>query len=260
MTTPHATDREQEALDAGLSPDDARLLAADAARADHGTAREQRQRLSFEAWGQQAAAKSRPWREQRDAERSERQQLIDEQRAKRIYERDLQKALDAIPLRYADAQPSHPDVRQWTLDVRAGARTSLLLMGTVGTGKTHQAFGAFHELAIAGVGRCIAITVPALLDALRPGRPGEVDYAAVECCDLLLLDDFAAERVTDWTAEVLYRLIDARYSNRRRTIITTNATPADVRDRLGDRIASRLAEMCRTVVMTGTDRRLGHRD
>ncbi|CAL9508521.1 hypothetical protein SUDANB151_03563 [Streptomyces sp. enrichment culture] len=39
------------------------------------------------------------------------------------------------------------------------------------------------------------------------------------------------------------------------TLITTNLPTADLRSALGDRVASRLAEMTERVILTGPDRR-----
>ena len=39
------------------------------------------------------------------------------------------------------------------------------------------------------------------------------------------------------------------------TLITTNLPIADLRDAVGDRVASRLAEMTTRVILAGTDRR-----
>lgn len=185
---------------------------------------------------------------------------IEERNRRRAQERFRQAAIDAalaqIPGRYADARPDHPAVARWAHELHVGQTTdSLVILGPVGVGKTHQAYGAYRELARRGIGRCVAIAVPALLDGLRPGRPGTVSYEEVEGADLLLLDDFAAERPTDWTGETLYRLIDARWAHMRPTIITSNATPAQIGQQLGERVASRLAGMGRTVVLTGEDRR-----
>lgn len=202
------------------------------------------------------AAKLRPVRDAAAIEREERERQRDLARAARVRAANTSAALDQIPLRYAEAIPTHPVVAGWVADV-IGSRTrdGLILTGPTGTGKTWQAYGAFRAVVEARGWRSHAITVPALLDALRPGRPGSVDYTAVEQCDLLLLDDLAAERDTDWTAETLYRLIDARYSHLRPTIITANATGPMIRERLGDRVASRLNEMGRHAVLTGPDRR-----
>src|SRR3546814_11554545 len=57
------------------------------------------------------------------------------------------------------------------------------------------------------------------------------------------------------TEEVTYRLIDHRYTHCLPTIFTTNVPTSNLRDQLGDRVASRLAEMCTRVTLTGSDRR-----
>lgn len=72
---------------------------------------------------------------------------------------------------------------------------------------------------------------------------------------MLLLDDLGAAKTSEWTAELTYRLINHRYEHLRPTLITTNLPTADLRTTLGDRIASRLAEMTQRVILTGPDRR-----
>ena len=41
-------------------------------------------------------------------------------------------------------------------------------------------------------------------------------------CDLLIIDDFGAERVTDWVLEKVFLLIDVRYKSEKPIIISTN--------------------------------------
>jgi len=248
MPTPHATDPAAE------SPPSSEELPMPEPREP-----EERRRREPEEWAaavERIAQKARAAGLTRPDAAAER---LREQAAARARQSELRTnllhALAQVPPLFAEAEPTHPEVARWCEEVAARrTRDSLVLLGPVETGKTHQAFGAYRWLARRGVGRCHAVTVPALLDGLRPGRPGAVDYEAVERCDLLLLDDLAAERVTDWTGETLYRLIDARYAWQRPTIITTNATPADVRERLGDRVASRLGRMGRTVSLTASVR------
>lgn len=73
---------------------------------------------------------------------------------------------------------------------------------------------------------------------------------------VLIIDDFGAEQVTDWTLTTLYSLVDSRYRDMRRTFITSNLSLADLSAQTSDRITSRLAEMCRVVRLSGSDRRL----
>jgi DNA replication protein DnaC len=100
--------------------------------------------------------------------------------------------------------------------------------------------------------------VPAFLDSLRPGRTPVASLDEVERAELLLLDDLAAERASEWTVELVYRLIDARWNACLPTIITVNAPNGELRAKLGDRIASRLNGLGRKVTwpVDAPDRRL----
>jgi DNA replication protein DnaC len=74
---------------------------------------------------------------------------------------------------------------------------------------------------------------------------------------ILYLDDLGVEKVSDWALQTIYLIIDRRYSEMLRTIISSNLSLDQLADRLDDRIASRIAGMCEVIKMTGKDRRLG---
>jgi DNA replication protein DnaC len=80
--------------------------------------------------------------------------------------------------------------------------------------------------------------------------------------DLLLLDDLASDKMTDWALDTLFYIINSRYSARRPTLITTQyedvdratalaADPQHAREylieRIGNPTRSRLVEMCQIV-------------
>ena len=73
---------------------------------------------------------------------------------------------------------------------------------------------------------------------------------------LLVLDDLGAEKSSDWTVQTVYTIIDRRYREDLPTIITSNLTLDQVAAQLDDRIASRIAGMCKVQRMTGKDRRV----
>jgi DNA replication protein DnaC len=73
--------------------------------------------------------------------------------------------------------------------------------------------------------------------------------------DLLLIDDLGVAKNSEWVEEAVYRIIGGRYEQMRPTIYTTNLDVPKLRDALGDRIASRLAETCTRVLLDGDDRR-----
>ncbi|MGW9042190.1 ATP-binding protein [Streptomyces lydicus] len=175
-----------------------------------------------------------------------------------------------IPARYRHALGDHPQVTAWTEAIAAAGRPgpsgapgiaegpSLLIVGPTGTGKTHQAYGAIRTLLSAGVRlRWEAVTAADLYARLRPrsGHDAERDLQTLARCPLLLLDDLGAAKNSEWTEELTYRLINHRYEHMRPTLITTNLPTDALRTALGDRIASRLAEMTERVILNGPDRR-----
>jgi DNA replication protein DnaC len=168
----------------------------------------------------------------------------------------------AFPPRYRTALADHPDIGAWAENFRQDPATtpSLLINGPTGTGKTHQAHGALRAAVTAGQRPRIDwrhTTAPDLYALLRP-RPGvdsETEMTGWRTAGLLLLDDLGAAKGSEWVEEVTYRLIDHRYTHCLPTIFTTNVPTNARRDQLGDRVASRLAEMCTRVTLTGTDRR-----
>ncbi|MFF0426890.1 ATP-binding protein [Streptomyces sp. NPDC004520] len=173
----------------------------------------------------------------------------------------------ATPPRYRQAEATVPAVQDWAERVAADPATagSLLLTGTTGTGKTHQAYGALRHIAAAGPStyEIRALTAADMYGLLRPnGSPRGVEEELRRLCrvPLLLLDDLGSAKATEWTEEVTYRLINERYNACRPTAYTSNL-PAraqgapDLASALGERIVSRLSEDTTVVGMTGPDRR-----
>lgn len=182
--------------------------------------------------------------------------------------RQGRESLTRVPAHYRDAVIDHPEVQRWVGRVihEAARRQvpnvltgpSLLLLGAVGTGKTYQGFAAIRALAVSGAySRWSAVTCADLYGRLRPrqGVDSEREFRAVADARVLLLDDLGAAKSSEWTEEVIYRLVNHRYQHRLPTLITSNLNKRDLAQALGERVASRLAEMTTSVTLTGTDRR-----
>lgn len=179
--------------------------------------------------------------------------------------------LTHIPARYQAATVQHPELAAWVRalveQVRAERRTvprivsgpSLLIVGATGTGKTFAGFGAIRALCASGAGCAwYAITAADLYARLRPRHKvdSEDEFDRVARAGVLMLDDLGAAKPSEWTEEIDYRLVNYRYERHMPTLITSNVPPAQLADRLGERVASRLAEMATRVVLRGPDRRL----
>jgi len=71
----------------------------------------------------------------------------------------------------------------------------------------------------------------------------------------LVLDDIGTRRPSDAFMDFIYQIIDYRWSNNLCTIITTNLTSEDVREKFGDAFLSRVGSGV-VVEFEGEDRRL----
>lgn len=148
-------------------------------------------------------------------------------------------------------------LRAWT-----GDPTTVYLWGPAGTGKSC-------------VASCIAqdwirnrqgvrwLYVPDWIDALREaeqdGDPIHAVRAVCNTAELVILDELITRRVTDYGADRLLQVIEARTANERPTVITCNlplhttVSGPDVA-KIDDRLASRISAG-RQVHMAGKDRR-----
>lgn len=181
---------------------------------------------------------------------------------------------NVIPPRQQEASELLPDIAGWT--PIGGEAPCIYLHGLVGRGKSYQAAALLKVGWMRWTrhhGKPPTIQwwqVGRLLQQMRAsmGKSGSEDLsAALFDCDLLVLDDLGAERVTDWTREQILLIISERYDRYASTIITSNYSLGDLADRLspnddpdepaGQRIASRIAESAMRIEVTGPDRRLG---
>ena len=137
---------------------------------------------------------------------------------------------------------------------------NLILCGATGLGKTHLS---------TAVARCVidkgydvfytgSIEMFAEFERARFGS-GENRQMANEGlsrytdCDLLILDDLGAEHSNPFTASCLYMVLNNRINLHRPTIINTNLSGQEIKDRYAERITSRLfGEFC-VVPFTGND-------
>jgi DNA replication protein DnaC len=74
--------------------------------------------------------------------------------------------------------------------------------------------------------------------------------------DYLFIDDIGAEKLSDFVVEFLYLIVNKRYENMKRTVFATNLTVEDFIEKYGERIMSRISEMCILHELKGEDKRI----
>lgn len=162
-----------------------------------------------------------------------------------------------VPSRFRDAHVDQLDGTLRDLAARwtgTGMLANVLLLGSVGVGKTHAAVSLARLAHDQGGVRVRFLPVVELLDDMRPGGDlGAFDRAVT--VDVLVLDDLGGERPTDWTGERLYALINRRWLEERPTIVTSNLGAAKLEASVGPRIWSRLWHDSLRIEIGGADRR-----
>lgn len=156
-------------------------------------------------------------------------------------------------------------------------KQGLMFIGDPGTGKTHLAVAVMKRLIARGF-ECVFFDYQNLLERIRSsydqasGAAQREAYQTALDCEVLILDDLGAHRVSDWVEDTVTSLITYRYNQNKPLITTTNLRDPEAGDasipsgaagdlssryylteRIGSRARSRLFEMCRTISTRGVE-------
>ena len=141
-----------------------------------------------------------------------------------------------------------------------GSKTSLLIYGQVGVGKTFLGEAILNEAAKTGhPGLYFSARefFEILADAAFQRNDAALTTAALILkSDLLVIDDLGTELTNSYVESELFRVINERLRAGAVTVISTNLTPGELAGRYSERIFSRLMSGFRLVKLTGDDLRL----
>ena len=135
---------------------------------------------------------------------------------------------------------------------------ALALIGSVGTGKTHLSVAIVAAAVRAGV-ECLWVTVPDLFRQWKQTFTKGAETTEqqildrINRADLLVLDEIGVGNRSEWEASTLFQLVDERYREGGRLVLTGNVT--DLASAIGDRAADRIEEMGMVVTLTGASYR-----
>jgi DNA replication protein DnaC len=156
----------------------------------------------------------------------------------------------------------------------------LLLTGAIGVGKTHLAVGILQGLVEERGASGLFYDYRELLKQVQNSYNPRVAATELEVlapvfdAEVLVLDEIGASKPTDWVWDTVAHILNTRYNDKRTTIITTNYSnlpplgmaaedgrsqaraamrEETLGDRIGERMRSRLQEMCVVLEMQGED-------
>jgi DNA replication protein DnaC len=165
-------------------------------------------------------------------------------------------------------------------------KTGLLFVGSVGVGKTHLSIGIIKALIREKGIHCLFCDYRELLKSIQNSYNSSVQATEMGIlrpvfdAEVLVLDELGAVRTTEWVFDTVNYILNSRYNDNRTTIITTNypdapeqakgeddnprsysaaeraARSETLGDRIGERMRSRLHEMCKKVEIHGPDFRV----
>ena len=144
----------------------------------------------------------------------------------------------------------------------------LLLEGKPGVGKTHLAVAVLRRAIQSTGAHGLFYDTRDLLRLIRSTYSPSIRTTEIEIlrpvlsAELLVLDDLGAEKTSEWVEETMNLIVNSRYNERRLTIFTTNfedlpddTDPNTLVCRIGERMRSRLSEMCEILQIDGGDYR-----
>lgn len=215
-----------------------------------------------------------------------------------------------IPARYKNCTLANFILEDVSLSVRNAHRDAktfvqeypkekkgLLLIGSIGVGKTHLAVGIIQALLRDREDKgvpCLFCDYRELLKEIQNSYNPAVQATELQIlrpvleAEVLVLDELGAVKSSEWVWDTVSYILNSRYNEQKTTIITTNFADApsgtaqkensrlekkprdehDARaaareetlgDRITDRMRSRLLDMCRVRTMKGADFRTAHR-
>lgn len=122
---------------------------------------------------------------------------------------------------------------------------SIVMKGKTGLGKTHLSLAIANDVIKNGYS-VIYGSAPELLRKIEREHFSGSDadtLSLLQEADLLILDDLGAEFESKFYVSALYNIINSRTNSRKPMIINTNLELAEIQQRYGDRIASRILTM-----------------
>lgn len=133
---------------------------------------------------------------------------------------------------------------------------SILIFGKTGLGKTHLSLAVANKILERGY----SVVYDSAMNILHEIEKEHFSREHISemtdlvmMTDLLILDDLGTEHKTQFYASTIYNIINTRLNRKKATIINTNLTYEEIRERYDERVVSRLTTQYMNMEFKGTD-------
>ena len=170
---------------------------------------------------------------------------------KTVPERYWNESLDTYVADPEERKAAAEKARAFAQGARSGGFLTLILLGSVGTGKTHLACGIIRECG--GLYRL----APAMCEEIRRAKSFGAREPEADILDrygragLLVIDEIGRGIAAAEEQYMLYQIINERYNRRKPTVLISNQPKKDFLEYVGIAAADRLTESALAVEFTG---------
>ena len=189
-----------------------------------------------------------------EVEEMERKQAEAEKLArykKTVPERYWKESFDTYGAETDEQKNALEQSRRCLEAVKCGKFCTLIMLGTVGTGKTHLACGIVREYG--GLYRL----APNIVEEIRRAKSFTAKETEADLLEnygrakLLVIDEIGRGVAGTDEQYMLYQIINERYNRRKPTVLISNQTKRDFLNYIGIAAADRLTESAKTVEFKG---------
>ena len=170
---------------------------------------------------------------------------------RQVPERYWSESIDTYKTDTEERRKAKAKAESFIQAVKCGKFQTLVLLGAVGTGKTHLACGILNECG--GLYRL----APTVVEEIRRAKSFNAKETEADILDtygrasLLVIDEIGRGVVAAEEQYMLYQIINERYNRRKPTILVSNQSKKDFLNYIGIAATDRLTESARIVEFTG---------
>lgn len=186
-----------------------------------------------------------------EMERNQQEREKRERYKKAVPERYWHESLETYVIDTDERKEALEQSRRYLEAVKCGKFCTLILLGNVGTGKTHLACGIVREYG--GLYRL----APNIVEEIRRAKSFTAKDTEADILDgygrakLLVIDEIGRGVAGTDEQYMLYQIINERYNRRKPTVLISNQTKRDFLNYIGIAAADRLTESAKTVEFKG---------